>query len=173
MVQEKFLISEAAKRVEVESHVLRYWEVELELPIKRNEQGHRYYTEEDIECFMRIKEWKEKGLQLKAIKTIIFDHKRDIIVPVNEGKEEKVIRLQMLMRQFISEAVMDCNEEMVSRLKETISKEMDYQFRLKGEEDSKREEEWILREEEHYRKIDELLRGTTQKKRKRKKHPFF
>ena len=41
------LISDAAKEVRVESHVLRYWEEELHLPIKRNELGHRYYTEED------------------------------------------------------------------------------------------------------------------------------
>ena len=43
-----FLISDAAKKVEVEAHVLRYWEEELGLPIKRNELGHRYYTEEDV-----------------------------------------------------------------------------------------------------------------------------
>ena len=48
-------ISDAAKEVKVESHVLRYWEEELHLPIKRNELGHRYYTEEDIERFKQIK----------------------------------------------------------------------------------------------------------------------
>ena len=46
MVKEKnYLINEAAKEVHVESHVLRYWEEELRLPIKRNEQGASYlYT---------------------------------------------------------------------------------------------------------------------------------
>ena len=39
-----YMISEAAKQVGVESHVLRYWEEELELEISRNEMGHRYYT---------------------------------------------------------------------------------------------------------------------------------
>ena len=38
-----YLIKEAAKLVEVEAHVLRYWEEELGLKIKRNEMGHRYY----------------------------------------------------------------------------------------------------------------------------------
>ena len=65
------LISEAAREVEVESHVLRYWEEELKLPIKRNAQGHRYYTAEDVEFFKQIKGMKEKGLQLKAIKMIM------------------------------------------------------------------------------------------------------
>ena len=64
------LISDAARKVDVEAHVLRYWEEELKLPIKRNELGHRYYTEEDVNRFKEIKELKERGLQLKAIKMI-------------------------------------------------------------------------------------------------------
>lgn len=65
------MISEAAKQVQVESHVLRYWEEELQLPIKRNDMGHRYYTMEDVRQFKEIKMLKEQGLQLKAIKTIL------------------------------------------------------------------------------------------------------
>lgn len=71
VVKEKYLINEAAKEVHVESHVLRYWEEELELPIRRNEQGHRIYTQEDIERFIRIKNLKDQGLQLKAVKTVL------------------------------------------------------------------------------------------------------
>ena len=71
MVKEKYLINEAAKEVHVESHVLRYWEEELELPIKRNEQGHRIYTQEDIDRFIDIKNLKDQGLQLKAVKTLL------------------------------------------------------------------------------------------------------
>ena len=40
-----YMISEAAKHVGVESHVLRYWEEELDLPIGRTETalyGRRY-----------------------------------------------------------------------------------------------------------------------------------
>ena len=71
MVKEKYLINEAAKEVHVESHVLRYWEEELALPIKRNEQGHRIYTQEDIDRFIVIKELKDQGLQLKAVRTVL------------------------------------------------------------------------------------------------------
>ena len=42
--EERYLISETAKLVGVESHVLRYWEEELKLPIRRNELGHRYLS---------------------------------------------------------------------------------------------------------------------------------
>lgn len=71
MVKERYLINEAAKEVHVESHVLRYWEEELELPIKRNEQGHRIYTQEDIDRFIVIKDLKDQGLQLKAVRTVL------------------------------------------------------------------------------------------------------
>ena len=71
MDKQRYMISDAAALVNVESHVLRYWEEELELTVPRNEMGHRYYTKENIEQFMKIKEWKEQGYQLKAIKLLI------------------------------------------------------------------------------------------------------
>lgn len=71
MVKERYLINEAAKEVHVETHVLRYWEDELELSIGRNEQRHRIYTQEDIDRFIEIKNLKDQGLQLKAVKIIL------------------------------------------------------------------------------------------------------
>lgn len=68
-----YMISEAAKRVNVETHVLRYWEEELNLPIGRTEMGHRYYTEENIQLFHCIKELKEQGLLLRDLKELIPD----------------------------------------------------------------------------------------------------
>ena len=53
---------------QVEAHVLRYWEDELGLEIPRNEMGHRYYTDLHIRLFKQVKNLKEKGYQLKAIK---------------------------------------------------------------------------------------------------------
>ena len=77
MDKQRYMISDAAALVNVESHVLRYWEEELELTVPRNEMGHRYYTKENIEQFMKIKEWKEQGYQLKAIKLLIHNGGRE------------------------------------------------------------------------------------------------
>lgn len=71
MEKVRYMISDAANIVNVESHVLRYWEDELELNIPRNEMGHRYYTKENIQEFQKIKELKEQGYQLKAIRMIV------------------------------------------------------------------------------------------------------
>lgn len=71
MGEVRFMISEAAKQVKVESHVLRYWEEELDLIIGRTEMGHRYYTKDDIQLFRCIKKLKDEGMLLKDLKPLI------------------------------------------------------------------------------------------------------
>ena len=71
MGEVRFMISEAAKQVQVESHVLRYWEEELNLKIGRTEMGHRYYTEDDIQLFRCIKKLKNEGMLLRDLKPLI------------------------------------------------------------------------------------------------------
>lgn len=174
MNQETLLISEAAKQVEVETHVLRYWEEELGLPIKRNEMGHRYYTMEDVNQFREIKLLKEQGLQLKAIKNILqkdssnsadteekamdymIGKRQKFIVSLSDdnAKDEKAKRLQYLLQHMIIESVKSANKELCAEIKDSVLKELDYQFRARDE----REEEHWKKEEEHYRKVDEMLR---------------
>ncbi len=45
--------------------------IELGLDVPRNELGHRYYTRDNIKQFLRIKELKEKGYQLRAIRDML------------------------------------------------------------------------------------------------------
>lgn len=183
-----YLISDAAKQVQVESHVLRYWEDELKLPIKRNEMGHRYYTEEDITRFKEIRNLKEQGLQLKAIRNMLLrgdlnsmvveeNNKRHVVmvnkgefVPITEeSKEAKSIRLQQLLQNMIIEAVKSNNQEVCEEIKESLLKELDYQFRLQEEREDEREDARVSRQEEHYRQIDELLRNRNKKKKSHNK----
>ena len=196
MVETMYFISEAAKEVKVENHVLRYWEEELNLPVKRNEQGHRYYTKEDIERFIYIKQLKEEGLQLKAIRNLlekqgVVDEKTiDPVVKknvspqlmilnsnklkpkrafdvVDEDKQEKAYRLQMLLKAMIAEAVSENNRELGNDIKEIVQKEMDYQFRMQEEREEEREKQRVERENAHYTRIDELLREKLPNKRKK------
>lgn len=178
-----YYISEAAKKVKVESHVLRYWEEELELPIHRNEMGHRYYTQEDIRKLQEIKQLKDQGLQLKAIKPIIskgegvvLNKAQKYVVSLAKenhvaepepavDKNEKAARLQYLLQHMITEAVRTANQEMCTDVKESILKELDYQFRMQEE----RDEEHYKKEEEHYRKIDEMIRERHNAREKLKK----
>ena len=171
----------------------------MKLPIKRNELGHRFYTKNDVDSFCKIKELKERGLQLKAIKSLMDDDSEDrmtlTVVPISEGehlvkkqeettkiiteddaKEEKARRLQWLLQQMIAETIRENNAELCADIRETILKEMDYQFRLQDEKDDEREKVRSAKEDEHFQRLDALLRERSKKKEKqakRKRHSFF
>ena len=87
MQETYLLISEVAALLKVESHVLRYWEEELELNVKRNELGHRCYTQKDIQFLLQVKEWKEKGYPLKTIKSFLCNPSDNLIpMPVTAAQ---------------------------------------------------------------------------------------
>ena len=111
MAEIHYLISDASKKVDVEAHVLRYWEEELELTIPRNEMGHRYYTDFHIRLFRQVKSLKEKGYQLKAIKAALARTLQD---------KDTVISAEVL------------EEDVIAALKETGIGERD--MREQGEE---------------------------------------
>lgn len=73
--------------------------------------------------------------------------------PIDEEKEKKAKRLQYLLQHMVTDAVKSANREMCTEIKESILKELDYQFRQQEERDEERRK----REEEHYRKIDEMI----------------
>ena len=86
-----YLISEASRLVDEESHVLRYWEEELALKIPRNDLGHRYYTEVQLDIFRTIKELKQQGYQLKEIKQCLeeMEGKNRAVHAVSHDDEDK------------------------------------------------------------------------------------
>ena len=102
MSETHYLISDASKKVDVESHVLRYWEEELEMNIPRNEMGHRYYTDFHIRLFKQIKELKEKGYQLKAIKAALaktLDAEGESVAPTD------------ILEEDVASALRECAEQ--------------------------------------------------------------
>lgn len=89
MGEVRFMISEAAKQVDVESHVLRYWEEELGLTIGRTEMGHRYYTKDDIQLFCCIKKLKDEGMLLRDLKPLIPELKATRLKLKSAEEEQK------------------------------------------------------------------------------------
>lgn len=83
---EMIMIKDAAKNLGVESHVLRYWEEELGLEIKRNSMGHRYYDARDIKMFKEVKDLRDRGFSLKDIKDGI-ERQREMLRDKDENKE--------------------------------------------------------------------------------------
>lgn len=128
-----FLITDAAKKVNVENHVLRYWEEELGIRIKRNELGHRYYTKEDVEKFIRIKQLKDEGIQLKAIRKIL--DKNISVIEKQKEVERDIQQEERKMHIMIKEATANekIGRELVScNIEEpTNEKAMRLQYLLK------------------------------------------
>lgn len=100
-----YQISEASRLLAVEAHVLRYWEEELGMIIPRNEMGHRYYTEEHLRIFSQIKDMKERGYQLRAIRAILSGEEMPEPViteiplkkePDNQQQEADIVRAEHL-----------------------------------------------------------------------------
>ena len=175
MDQVRYMISDAARLVEVESHVLRYWEEELELPIARNEMGHRYYTEDDIQLLKHIKKLKERGYQLKAIKMDISEN-GELIPPeeamtpalkrekaeVLSDNAEKMQQFQNVLSKALGQAIRENQEslskELGGRVVDQMTKEMNYQFRLQEEQ-----------QEAYFRNLDERLQVVRKRNAKTKK----
>lgn len=160
-----YMISEASKRVNVETHVLRYWEEELELPIGRTEMGHRYYTEENIQLFRCIKELKEQGMFLKDLKNMIPDIIRLKEQKMAQAKEMNEVtvskaevvqdhkreQVQALLGQTFQNILTQNNkilEESVTRaVSEKVTKEVSFLLQAKERQ-----------EEERFKKLDSLIR---------------
>ena len=163
MDTKRYMISDAARLVDVETHVLRYWEDELELPISRNEMGHRYYTEDNIRMFHHIKELKEQGYQLKAIKVLLPEVEQGktppaIVQQPDPPVSDRMEQFQNILGKVVAQALRENQQEMGKELSHQVStqvvKERDYLFRHQEE-----------REETHYKNLDAQIRAT-QKDRK-------
>ena len=168
MGEVRFMISEAAKQVNVESHVLRYWEEELDLTIGRTEMGHRYYTKDDIQLFCCIKKLKNEGMLLKDLKPLIPELKEkksklktpekektqlqtvtsetgDILLPLNT-----IDQMRALVGDVFREALNENNsilKDISSTITTDVIHEMDFILEAKER-----------RQEEHFRKLDMLIR---------------
>ena len=169
MGEVRFMISEAAKQVNVESHVLRYWEEELDLTIGRTEMGHRYYTKDDIQLFCCIKKLKNEGMLLKDLKPLIPELKEkksklktpekektqlqtvtsetgDILLPLNT-----IDQMRALVGDVFREALNENNSILKKDISSTITTDVIHEmdFILEAKE---------RRQEEHFRKLDMLIR---------------
>lgn len=149
----RYMISDAAALVNVESHVLRYWEEELELNVPRNELGHRYYTRDNIKEFQRIKNLKDQGYQLKAIKKILKNESEEKDVDLMQvlSAEEKYEQFREMLTSIVGHAIAMNNEELSeaisNEVQEKVIKEMNYLMR---EQDAAFEE--------RFKRLDESIR---------------
>lgn len=192
MSHTRYIISDASKQLEVEPHVLRYWEEELQLDIPRNAMGHRYYREEELTTIRGIKKLKEQGFQLKAIKLIlpsidkieklpeearkrlcselnekIADQEKTSLILHTEMNIKQGNQQEQKMEQFqmiMTKIIQNALIETNRNLSKEVSKEVTTSVVKAVDYQFRMHEE---REEAHYRKIDEAIRNCQKKKKKK------
>ncbi|MCI5936988.1 MAG: helix-turn-helix domain-containing protein [Eubacterium sp.] len=170
MIKSQLSISDAAKELQVEAHVLRYWEEELSLPIPRNSMGHRVYGSEEIQRFRQIIAWKKEGYSLKEIQDKFSERPGQVIpYPVeytaaapsptpSADDNEKMRQFKEILGRIVADAIRSNSSELTADIASDVStkvnKELDFLFREKEEADEIR-----------FRQLDETIRNY-QKSRK-------
>ena len=197
MGEKRYIISDASKMLNVESHVLRYWEEELEIKIPRNEMGHRYYTEGNIESLRKVRDLKKQGYSLESNERLtvrqpislmeVREKKAGVencyqeVPEAMSGSVQSVVQnmtqsngqnaesaglkleqFQNLMNKVVSKALKESTtnlgKELSDNVSENVLKGMNYMMRVQDE-----------KEEERYRKLDELMRNKQKLSRREKR----
>ena len=163
MKNETYQISEADRLTGEKAHVLRYWEEELGLTIGRNAMGHRFYTAEDIQIFLSIKELKKKGLHLKAIRDLLPKLQQAVGQAVQESiPEEAVEILPAKMTAEVNARTVEEEPETVEVREVTDDRQAQFYEIL---ERLLRQMMLKKRQEERYKRVDEAIRRHQQSRK--------
>ena len=120
-----YTINELAEKLNLNSQTLRKWEKDFKLKIPRNDMGHRYYTDRELELFENIKEWKEKGATLKIINNYLGKS--------NDFKEQNEQALELVtldkltgkeIQELLTYKLADILHEREQKLKDEFKKEL-------------------------------------------------
>lgn len=193
MRNETFTIKEVGELLDIEQYVLRYYEKELKLNILRNTQGHRMYSMEDVELLKHIKELREQGLELKAIKNIVANLEqegmeslaqitattgkvaniqivKDASIDIASKDDVKVSQFATLMKEMLKEALVEYNEDTKAQIKDEISEEIKDELSeevniMVNKKFMELEVAQKQKDEEYYKKLDETMREMQKMKR--------
>ena len=190
MGEKRYIISDASKMLGVESHVLRYWEEELNVKIPRNEMGHRYYTDNHINLLKNVRDLKNQGYSLRTIKMMLTDPderenrrtnggnriellltatevksptatgKSSIIVEDSNGS--KMEQFQALMDKVVCKALKASASELGKEVSGNVSETVlkEMNYLMRTQDE---------REEERYKKLDEAMRSKQKMSRRERK----
>ncbi len=187
MLQEKneLTVKDVAEILDTEPYVLRFYEKELNLNIRRNNKGHRVYTQQDIETFKKVQSMRVRGLQLKAIEGIMhasaesrktceqisslrvvdkseMEVAQNSPVDISDISDDKVKQFSVMMKDVFVQALGEYNNQIRYELKEDIKKEVDQVVEQKISEIKDLENN---KTEEYYKKLDETMREVQKIKR--------
>ncbi len=71
ILKNKYSITELSECLNVTDHTLRYYEKEFNINVPKDDRGRRSYTPELANLMFQIKNMRDEGLEIKAIKKIL------------------------------------------------------------------------------------------------------
>lgn len=173
-----YSIKEVAGMLEIEAYVLRYYEKELELTIGRNSQGHRSYNAQDVDLLRQIKELREQGLELKAVKNVLHTVEDDGLesliqmsattprtatigaakindIDITDQGDDRVKQFSLMMKEMLKQALSEYNGTTKEELKEELTVEMNTMVNKKMREIEVAQKE---KDETYYNHMTETMR---------------
>ncbi len=81
ILKDRYSITELSESLNITDHALRFYEKEFGLKVPKDSRGRRFYTTELANVMYQIKDMRDQGLELKAIRKILEDE--NIISKVN------------------------------------------------------------------------------------------
>ena len=136
-MEKYYTVAETVKMTGVKSYVLRYWEEELDMHIGRTQLGHRCYTEDDIQLFLNIKELKNRGLQLRAIKELLpkiaMCHPKN----VTEENENQIQMLEQVVKDAENTSHFISGDEKILEFQEILERLINQELHAQKEGEEK------------------------------------
>lgn len=71
VLKDRYTITELSQSLSITDHALRYYEKEFNMHVPKDKRGRRYYTPDLANIMYQIKNMRDEGLEIKAIKKIL------------------------------------------------------------------------------------------------------
>lgn len=166
VLKDRYTITELSKNLSVTDHALRYYEKEFKMYVPKDKRGRRYYTPDLANIMYQIKNMRDEGLEIKAIKKILKPE-IELIAPLPEEKNEtcaltridaknNALEIQKFFQDF-SEQLTNSFSTTVTTAKEDITTEI-YKTKLElgaCVENNMRKFEGKM--EKHFQNVDKSL----------------
>lgn len=90
-------VGQAGARLGVTIRTLHHWdEIGLARPSSRSASGYRLYSEDDLERLRRIVAYRELGLDLESIRSVLDDPSADVVTALRSQQDQLAARVAQL-----------------------------------------------------------------------------
>lgn len=179
-----YTLTETSEKTQLKDYQLRTYEDRLGLTIARNEQGHRIYSEEDIQLLIQVRELKQQGLSLEVIKQKLFpkmpavEEQKSMSLQnskITQLKGEELVQLMKEQQQaFVEEFMVQLKEVIREEVAVTVREEVKEELIVEVKQELQRQEEQKSSENQKLLKaIQELRERTDEIVEDKKKKKFL